>query len=537
MATHDVDRKILSRFARDARDVNAALSSALYQILGLSKMLSRRLLRARKLRKLDPYDEKSMTLYHHIIWMSREGLSVVESTIMPFAESRQFGTELRIFAYKLRASFYHVFCLFHNRPSVSPLNPADSFTVKGDVPTVLLPIPGNDRNRRVSPPEKFGEKEDQENPKQVTRGQGGLREPIISMLSDESNVTNPYGSLSGLSPPPGLPGRDHVQVPDPAAFLLPSANFIPLTIASFTNASALAEETLSGSSPLRLSIALEHSAFLWDCLHDHNGSRKLAGRTIKQVYSATEGMDDSEFDDAALLVGTLGRMMRRKSEEQTPKMAPGSPGNPAVTGKLRPENDAPPPIPKLPPLSEAEQQALRQEALRAQRQAQAEVESETKASTPERTPEDKPLPVPPPAQAAQQEGMYNIPRRPVGTPPRGKSPARPSTAGKSPLTSTSSPETAIQQPAAVTPQPTAGAAYSLLPQPIPEVNVITPTTAGTDNSLSSPVERRVAKRASSPPASSPSSSKVHRNGRNSTVKNSMIPRPRRGNGSGGSPQT
>lgn len=344
MAMHIIDRKILSAFARENEDANVTFSSALYRILGLSRMLSKRIVHARKLRKLSPTSEKDMNIYHHIIWLAREGLSIVEDIIVPFAESNQFGVEIRVFAYKLRASFYHIFCLFHNRPAVSPLNPAHHLAPKQEAPTVLLPVPEDSQTKdEPSPPGH----EQSEQPS-TQRARPHLREPVISMLSDSSNVTNPYGSLSALSPPPGLPPKDQTQIPDPAAFLLPSTNFIPMTIQSFNNAASVASAWLSGSSPIRLSIGLENCAFHWDCLHDHAGSRKLAEKTIDDVFLAQEGMDDEEFADAANFVNTLGRMAKRQSQD-TLKSTQASPSS-STTSKHRdvPPEGTPPPVPGVP---------------------------------------------------------------------------------------------------------------------------------------------------------------------------------------------
>ena len=55
----------------------------------------------------------------------------------------------------------------------------------------------------------------------------------------------------------------------------------------------------------------EYSAYLYDCLHDGDGSRRIAQVAIKDVYNAQEGMDDDMFEDAAELVGILGKMMKR----------------------------------------------------------------------------------------------------------------------------------------------------------------------------------------------------------------------------------
>jgi hypothetical protein len=88
----------------------------------------------------------------------------------------------------------------------------------------------------------------------------------------------------------------------------------------FTAATANAK-SLPGSHPLRLSIALEHSAFLWDSLRDHEGSRHIARQAIQDVYRAQEAMEDSQFEEAAELVSILGRMSKRKSWGQIPRVS------------------------------------------------------------------------------------------------------------------------------------------------------------------------------------------------------------------------
>ena len=46
-------------------------------------------------------------------------------------------------------------------------------------------------------------------------------------------------------------------------------------------------------------------------MHDAEGSRKLAKKTIAEVYEATEGIDNDMFSDACELVTVLGKMMKR----------------------------------------------------------------------------------------------------------------------------------------------------------------------------------------------------------------------------------
>ncbi|KAJ4312013.1 hypothetical protein N0V94_007657 [Neodidymelliopsis sp. IMI 364377] len=246
--------------------------------------------------------------------MSREGLSILELYVLPYAQDNQHGPECRVLSVKLRASFYHIFCLFHNQPPVTMTNMESSESRRPGAP--------------LSPRSANGRKADQGPPASSKRAgkQPALREPIDSIVSETSFVTNPYatgGPVGTPSPGPPLmapPGLNPVPIPQPSSFLLPPLNFVPLATGYFITATHYATSYLPGSHPLRLSVALEHSAFLWDCVHDHEGSRRIARRAIKDVYRAQEAMDDTEFEDAAELVSILGRMMKRKSWEGTPQV-------------------------------------------------------------------------------------------------------------------------------------------------------------------------------------------------------------------------
>ncbi|MCJ1286963.1 hypothetical protein MMC26_006310 [Xylographa opegraphella] len=269
MATVDVDQKFLGRSAKRAGYDNPFLSSMLYKVLGLSVILTKKLVRARKLRRLDTTrDTKSLQLYHHIIWLSRECLVLVEQYILPMVASH---VELKVLAYKLRASLYHNFVLYHNQPSINR-TAIPSYTATSNK--------GKDPER------------------------SSLRSSPIFNDSVEGGPVRQQGSL-----PPGL---TRISVPKPSAsFLLPAVDYIPTASSCFTMAAALADELLPGSHPLRLSVKLEYAAYLYDCLHDGDASRSLARQSIRDVYEAEEGMNDDMFDDAAFLVGYLGKMMRR----------------------------------------------------------------------------------------------------------------------------------------------------------------------------------------------------------------------------------
>jgi hypothetical protein len=252
MASSEVDQKALGNFAAVMGLENPLLSTMLYKVLGVSVMLSKKLIRARKLRRLDTTREtRSLQLYHHIIWLSREGLLILEGYILPLVDR---SVELKVLAYKLRASFYHIFVLFHNRPACPPSS---------------------------SPPPRF---------------------------KNDSIYGADSLSLDARKRPPGLPLQPVKQQP---SFLLPPLDYTATATACFNHASVLADKLLPGSHPLRLSVKLEYAAYLYDCLNDPVACRRLAKQAIADVYNAQEGMDDESFTDAAEIVGVLGKMVKR----------------------------------------------------------------------------------------------------------------------------------------------------------------------------------------------------------------------------------
>ncbi|WPG99220.1 Hypothetical protein R9X50_00203100 [Acrodontium crateriforme] len=319
MAASHIEEKILGRLAKQTAPTNPLLSSSLYQVLGLSILLSRKLNRARRVRRLDiTRDTKSLQLYHQIIWLAREGLSITEVYILPHCQDGDQIPECRVMAAKLRASFYHVFCLFHNHPPISTISSRSPDSTSS-------PRPPRTPISRVSPG-----KSPQDGTGRRRARKSSLRDPIPSMTSEVSYVTNPYAVPAQTPPPPGPPppipseanrrtpthppGLAPINIPSPraaASFLLPPLNFIPLTRSHFENAQYLSNNLLYPAHALRLSVALEFTAFKWDCEKDHERARRLARRAIKEVYTSTDPLDDEEFDDAADLVNILAGIMKR----------------------------------------------------------------------------------------------------------------------------------------------------------------------------------------------------------------------------------
>ncbi len=334
MAVSQIEEKILGRLARYTESSDASLSSTLYQTLGLSILLSRKLVKARRLRRLDTSrDTKSLQLYHHIIWMAREALDITERFILPACQDGSQGPECRVMAAKLRASLYHIFCLFHNHPPVSQMS-AKSNESRSSPSSIPTPTTNTGQARQSGTKRQNDEVQDRTGKRRP--GKPALRDPIPSITSDASYVTNPYGAVPPATPPPNVPpppiptearrtpihppGLTPINIPATqaaATFLLPPWNFVPMTREYFDTAQHLANSLLSPSHALRLSISLEHAAFLRDCSKEPDRARRLARRTIKEVYASAEGLDDDEFADASALVQALGGIVRRSSNEMS----------------------------------------------------------------------------------------------------------------------------------------------------------------------------------------------------------------------------
>lgn len=276
MASSEVDQKFLGRLAKAVENDNPLLASMLFKILGLSINLSQQLVQARKQRRADPSKTPELLeLNLHIIWLSREGLVMLEQYVLPVVSQY---VELKVLAYKLRASFYHIFALFHNQPPVSAMS--------------------------MSTPRLAGSLPNEPTPARNDKGKGVARGDDAE--SDRSSL-QPTHPLEGgpVGPPPGFGPQP------PASFLLPSKDYLPVADEYFRYASALADSLLWGSHSLRMSVKTEYAAFLYECVHDYEGSRKLAKNTIAEVYSATEGIDNDMFSDACELVTVLTKMSER----------------------------------------------------------------------------------------------------------------------------------------------------------------------------------------------------------------------------------
>jgi len=272
MASSEVDQKFLGKLAKDVENDNPYLSKFLFKILGLSLSLAEQLVAARKERRQAEITSVARRRILHILWLSREGLILLMQWVIPMVGSY---VELKVLAYKLRASFHHIFVLFHNSPTVSNVANLTPEIVAASTP----------------PPTGAGVEED-------------------TNLPSRSSSIQPTHALEGgpVGPPPGFE-VDVASLP-PSKLFMPR-DFLPETHQFFREAMDMADSLLWGSHSLRLSVRTEYAAFLYECVHDVDGSRKLAKASIAEAYEAEEGMTDDMFRDTCELVTVLGKMMKR----------------------------------------------------------------------------------------------------------------------------------------------------------------------------------------------------------------------------------
>lgn len=343
-----------------------ALVGGLYQLVGILVMLSPYVYRARKLRKLDPTRETgSLKLYHKISFLAREGMDILEVSVLPYVLNGNYGGEAVVFVSHLRASLYHIFCLFRNDPPVTsrvgdeklyvypdnerdwPL-PHDPRKPRGNnlmidarnLNLANLPIISPD-GRIVALPQNV-----QQNFAANTRGRRtpNKRDTITSIQSDSSFVTNPYAGagaagaagggvgVGGAVNTPPLPGQAYSSVrpryppgfepPNADNFILPRGDYLPITTFFFNYASITATRELPGSHPLRLSVELEYSAFQWDCLHMHKSARQRATQAIRvwNQDARGEALERSLQEDSTAHVAALLQMRKRQPWEGTPRV-------------------------------------------------------------------------------------------------------------------------------------------------------------------------------------------------------------------------
>ncbi|KEQ74095.1 hypothetical protein M436DRAFT_14732, partial [Aureobasidium namibiae CBS 147.97] len=257
MAITRVDRKVLAHLINYYVSDNRIVVETLRTVLGLSVMLEQKLSQARRLRQFDKIREaRSLDLYQQILFLAKEGLALTEVHIAPHCGENAEGI-YQVMALKLRASFHHIFCLYHNTPPVRLLRPNE----KKELSIFSINYMANRKSQEFN-----------------------LTPPVLAHEPDKVSPKITLQSHAAPTRPPGLGmnATNFYEPPVPAStFLMPPLDYTPETKRLFERAAKFAENFLHPAHPLVLSLALERATFLIDCLSDYEKSLKVVKKAAR----------------------------------------------------------------------------------------------------------------------------------------------------------------------------------------------------------------------------------------------------------------
>jgi len=297
MAMTSLDRKLLSQIAHSINKDNKVMGSDLHTLLGLSVQL------AKRVRTLDQYtssvsiaQQELLAVRHHVLFLVKQGLQIVEARLLPFTSDGQFGAVLQVEVMLLRASLYHVLSVHHN---ISESTKDPSLDAGEAISTRTASATHSGRHE-FSGHDRLD-----------------LEATTSAIATNASLITNPWllhptdnPSTSAIKTNSDLfnTGRlTALAASQQHTFLLPPSHYITPTSSYFATA-ALATTNLPGSHPLRLAVAVAHTKFLRQCMGETGRAEaiKVATAAVEAAWKAKGwGLGDEEFEDAAGCVRVL----------------------------------------------------------------------------------------------------------------------------------------------------------------------------------------------------------------------------------------
>ncbi|SZF03585.1 unnamed protein product [Blumeria hordei] len=272
MAILEVDKKFLGQFACGVQNKHPLLAQNLYQVFGILTIMSTQLNEAYYLRVESRVQETQIVdLMNRVVWYAREGLKILEEYVFPMVANYR---DLRVLSFKLRASFYYLYTLFHNQPPLT-FEPKQSTRACGQPPPYRKIDKVKVVDRNYSQPS--------------------------SVRGTFYRQNSPISSFSGVSQPYSEFSRD---------FLLDYHDYRPITLQYFQEAASLADSILRANHPLRISIKVGYATYVSECLHDKEGSYQIASATVAETYNKQGPQNDEISSDATMLVEVLINLMR-----------------------------------------------------------------------------------------------------------------------------------------------------------------------------------------------------------------------------------
>ncbi|KAK6006558.1 hypothetical protein QM012_006968 [Aureobasidium pullulans] len=341
MAITQIDRKVLSHSINYYVSENKVVVENLRRVLGISIMLEDKLSYARELRILNVhYGVRTLDPYRELLFLAKEGLALTEVFIAPYCGESADGV-YQVMALKLRASFHHIFCQYHNTPPVRIL-----------------------RQKKVQGLSAFSAY-------YLSSRQDQSFELAASPVpSVQSFVTNPYAATAPAPPvsahvpvndtsqitqqprttptyPPGINGDIVIEYEPPVSastFLMPALDYTPETKRLFEVAAKRAEEHLHPAHPLVLSLALEQANFLIGCLGDYEKAFKVVKKAARGAYLGRREVTKANWEDDVKILHEMTAVISRCEHVLQPEKRL-IPVNPIASPPLYPPPDRELPTP------------------------------------------------------------------------------------------------------------------------------------------------------------------------------------------------
>lgn len=311
MALTEIDRKVLAHSINYYVSENQVVVENLRRVLGISVMLEEKISDIQALRLFNiPLGARPVDAYRELLFLTKEGLALTEVFIAPYCGESADGV-YQVMALKLRASFHHIFCQYHNTPPVRLLRQKKAEGLSAFSAYYLASRQDQNFDLAASP-----------------------------VPSVQSFVTNPYAANVQAPPvlahlpakdqprtasayPPGLNANSLIEYEPPVAastFLMPALDYTPETKRLFELAAKSAEENLHPAHPLVLSLALEQATFLMNCLAEYEKAFKVIKRAVRAAYLVRKEVTEANWHDDVKIMHDMTDVVSRCEQALQPEI-------------------------------------------------------------------------------------------------------------------------------------------------------------------------------------------------------------------------
>lgn len=310
MALTEIDRKVLAHSINYYVSENKVVVENLRRVLGISVMLEEKISDIQALRLFNiPLGARPLDAYRELLFLAKEGLALTEVFIAPYCGESADGV-YQVMALKLRASFHHIFCQYHNTPPVRLLRQKKAEGLSAFSAYYLASRQDQNFDLAASP---------------VPSVQSFVTNPYAANVQAPPVLAHvPAGDQPRTAPtyPPGLSANNLMEYEPPvgaSTFLMPALDYTPETKRLFELAAKSAEQNLHPAHPLVLSIALEQATFLINCLADYEKAFKVIKRAVRAAYLVRKEVTEANWHDDVKIMHDMTDVVSRCEQALRPE--------------------------------------------------------------------------------------------------------------------------------------------------------------------------------------------------------------------------